>query len=391
MHLIERYVFRRMLGAFAVVFPALSLTIWLSQSLRSISLVTDRGQGLVTFFRITVLIFPALVMIIAPLAVLAAAIYTLNTLNTDSELVSINAGGRSQRILVRPTMALSLLVAAAVATSTLYLTPNSIRASRELVTEVNASVVGSVIREGQFRQLGPGLTVNVRQRDTSGILHGLFVFDTRDSAQTIAYIAARGALVDNPLGKFLLLQDGVIQRQIRKTGAVTIIEFQSYAFDLASLAGRTSASGHSPQEQSTAYLLDPDPSDPYLQSTPGALTAELHDRFSSPLYVFVFGLVPVVFLGQVRSTRGRNVGIIIAAAAATVAVRGLGFVVLGAVRQQPALAPLLYAVPLGAIALSLVAIFAGMRVEAPSWFKALVAANPLARRLAAGQASPASS
>jgi lipopolysaccharide export system permease protein len=371
MNLIERYVLRKLLGAFAIVFPALSLTIWLSQSLRSVSLMTERGQGILTFLRITVLVFPALLMIIAPLSVLIAAIYTLMSLNGDSELVSINASGRSQTALLKPFIIIALLVTAAVASCTLYLTPLSIRASREMISNVNASVVGAVIREGQFRRLGAGLTINVRQRQNDGILNGLFVYDTRDPAMTITYIAAKGALVDNPLGKFLLLQDGVIQRQMRQTGSITVIEFQSYAFDLATLAARTSATDYTPQEQDTLYLFNPSPNDPYFQNSRGEIAAELHDRITSPLYVLVFALVPLVFLGQVRSNRGRNTAIVIVTVMVAVGLRGLGFVVASAVRTRPELVPVLYAIPIGAIVVSLGLIVAGVRIDMPRWLDGL--------------------
>src|SRR5690554_530463 len=102
MKLIERYIFRRTLAGLLVTLSALSATVWLSQALRQFDLVTARGQTLLTFFNVAVLIFPTLVMIIGPVAVLIAVIYTLNGLNSDSELPIISASGGSWAVVLRP-------------------------------------------------------------------------------------------------------------------------------------------------------------------------------------------------------------------------------------------------------------------------------------------------
>ena len=79
------------------------------QALDAFDLVSDRGQSLPTFLKVTGLIFPALVTVIVPVAVLIAVVYTLNQLNTDSELVSVSASGGSWRILLKPVLLLAFL------------------------------------------------------------------------------------------------------------------------------------------------------------------------------------------------------------------------------------------------------------------------------------------
>ncbi len=367
MKLIERYVFRKLLFALLLSFLGLSLTIWLTQILQRFNLVSNRGQSVFTFLELSGLIFPSLVTVIAPVSVLAAMIYVLNTMNTDSELVSIGASGGSSSLLLRPTIAIGILIALVVGLSAVFVTPNTQLASRKLLMRVNAEVVTSVLREGQFLTVAPKLTIQVRHRQANGLLEGIFVFDDRDPDQSIAYLSKTGLVIDNDLGRFLALADGVIQRQERATGNITAIEFQSYVFDLATLQSQQDLPYLQVGERSTWSLMNPESNDPIFQRSPNMLKSELHDRLTAPLYVLVFALLPLAILGQPRTARqGFGLPTVMAVSLA-VDLRGIGFVLNGVVRDVPAIVPVLYIVPILAIIGCLVVIALSIRFTAPHW------------------------
>ena len=74
-----------------------SATLWVTQVLRELDVVTAKGQAIWVFLLMTVLALPALVQIVAPIAFLVATIVTLNSLTTDSELPVISAAGASRQ------------------------------------------------------------------------------------------------------------------------------------------------------------------------------------------------------------------------------------------------------------------------------------------------------
>ena len=90
---IDRYIFRTTLASFAVVLVSLTGVIWITQALRGIDLMTSQGQTVATFLGLTSLVIPALVLIIAPIALMIAISHTLNKLATDSEIIVMNAAG----------------------------------------------------------------------------------------------------------------------------------------------------------------------------------------------------------------------------------------------------------------------------------------------------------
>ena len=110
---IDKYIFRTTLASFALVLVSLTGVIWITQALRGIDLMTSQGQTIITFLGITSLVIPALVLIIAPIALMIAISHTLNKLATNSEIIVMNAAGFSPFRLFRPFFFATCVVALA--------------------------------------------------------------------------------------------------------------------------------------------------------------------------------------------------------------------------------------------------------------------------------------
>ena len=123
---IDRYIFRTTLASFALILVSLTGVIWITQALRGIDLMTSQGQTIVTFLGITSLVIPALVLVIAPIALMIAISHTLNKLATDSEIIVMNAAGFSPFRLFRPFFFATCVVAAIVAFIGAYLAPDTL-------------------------------------------------------------------------------------------------------------------------------------------------------------------------------------------------------------------------------------------------------------------------
>src|SRR5271167_474195 len=112
---VERYLLRTASTAFLTGLTVLTGVIWITQALRQIDLLTSKGQTILIFLTMTGLALPSLVGIIAPVALFAGVLYTLNKLNGDSELVVMAVAGVSPARLLRPVLLLSGLVFGVVA------------------------------------------------------------------------------------------------------------------------------------------------------------------------------------------------------------------------------------------------------------------------------------
>ncbi|WP_428697170.1 LPS export ABC transporter permease LptF [Stappia sp.] len=366
----ERYVFRRLTAVFLVTLAALAGVVWATQALRQLDLVTAKGQTIVQFIGMTMLAMPFLVLAIAPFALLIALIVVLNTLSNDSELIVINASGASRSVLLRPVLCFAAAVSLLCATLSLVLAPAGLAALRDEITQVRVDLVANIVRPGRFIGIEDGLTFHIRNRGGEGQLDGLLMHDERAEDTVFTYEAARGQIVEAAGRTLLVMQDGTIQRRTRANGSISIVRFQSYAFDLSSMVPTGTVSTYKSSERSTLDLIAPDDGDAYAADNRSRLVAELHDRLSQPLYPLAFALIVYLFAGEPKTTRqNRHVAILVALVLA-ILLRTAGFGVLTLVPGLPAARFALYLVPLAAIAVAAWAIAVPRR---PRWMSALAA------------------
>ncbi len=367
MKLIERYIFRRVLAGFLLSFIALSVMVWLATALDQFNLVTEKGQSIALFLSVTLLLLPALVVVICPVALMVGVVYGLNTLNNDSELVVINASGASQWTILRPILAVGLLVTAAMASATLYFSPLALRTWDHIVTDMRSSIISSVLRSGTFMTITDGLTFHIRDRSADGTLEGIFMFDDREPDASLTYLAQKGNIVDGPLGQFLTMNNGTIQRRSKKDNTISIVDFTSYAIDLSNFSSPAQTPDVRPNERTTSYVIHPDPQDRYFQQYPGKFRAELVDRLTTPLYALVFALVPLVFLAQAGTTRQSRAVSISAALWITIGLRAIGFFMPGKVEESAGYVPVMLGVPLLTAILCVGLILLAVQPRPPEW------------------------
>jgi lipopolysaccharide export system permease protein len=363
MKLIERYILRRIASATLLTFLALGAMVWLSQALRQFDLVTANGQAVTTFLQVSALLVPVLVAIVFPISLLIAVVYTFTSLNGDSELVVINASGARQSAVLKPVLIIATVATLIVGSMTLYFSPLALHGWQMLITNVRSNIITQFMQEGKFVSLTPKLTFSMRSRSQDGSLRGIFVSDDREADKTISYLAEKGAILENPLGIFLIMGNGTIQQRSKIDQSISMIEFSSYAFDLSSFTSTGTVPTLKPIERSTAYLISPDPEDPYFREFPAKFRAELNDRLTTPLYCFLFALIPVLFLGQAASTRQSRTASIASASLLTIVIRAIPFFL--PVETSLVAQILAYVLPIGLAVIAIVLILAGVQLRPP--------------------------
>jgi lipopolysaccharide export system permease protein len=324
--LFSRYMFRQAANAFLVILLTLSAVVWLATALKELDLITSRGQGMWLFFQMTLLSLPSLVALIAPNALLMAALYTLDRMNNDSELIVMTAAGAPIWRIGASLFALATLVSIAIVITNLYLTPASMRELRSFITQVRADLISQVLQPGRFSSPEPGLTFHIRDRSPSGDLLGLLVHDERDPKQVMSYLAERG-IITNDEGAYLVMFEGYVHRYDGgdKDKAMQIVAFDQNMLDLSEFNPEDDAvKDLRPRERNLGDLISPRPDDKVAQRHAGRLRAELHDRLSTPLYPLIFAFVAVALLAHARTTRESRWGQILAAAAIAVGLRVAG-------------------------------------------------------------------
>ncbi len=338
---IDRYIFRQMLAALVLMTAGLTALIWLTQSLRFVELVVNRGLSLAVFLKLTGLLIPGFVAVILPITTYVVVHVIYQRLGGDRELTVMRAAGLSPFSLSRPALALALLCTAGCYALNLSIVPTSATAFREFQFEIRNRIMAFLLQDGVFTQIDDDLTVYVRARDQDGTLRGVMVDDGRDRAHRATIFAETGRLVDGANGPRVLLINGSRQELDSQTSRLNILTFRENTIDLAQANKGDQVRLRDIGEMTLPELLNPVPGSVMPREIP-RMRVEAHKRLALPLTCLSFAMVGV--LGALGGGFRRHGGLWrqLATILTVVALVALGLAVDSLAARENALIPLIW-------------------------------------------------
>ena len=339
---ITRYVLRQLIEVTLFVTLALTGVVWLSQSLRFIDLIINRGLSFFTFVYLTFLLLPSFLAVILPVALFCAVAYTYHRLSVDSEIVVLRSAGLSDVALMKPALIMAGIVVALCYAINFYLQPAGFREFKDRQFVIRADFSRILLQEGSFNNLGDGLTVYIRERLANGEVLGILVHDNRDRDAPVTMMAERGVLLKSPDGPFLSLFKGNRQEMNRDRGKLSLLYFDRHNVDLSDLIDAEGPRWREPRERYMHELFG-EPRNDGDRTHMNDLRGEGHARLVSPLYSLVLTLIALAsLLGGEFNRRGRTARMVFTGVIA-VAFQGLALGLTYAIVKMPLLTPLPYA------------------------------------------------
>src|SRR5471030_1616011 len=122
---LDSYIFRQVLLALVVATGGLTALIWLTQSLRFVDLVVNRGLSFAVFLHLTSLLIPSFIAVILPITTYVVIQFVYQRMATDRELTVMRAAGLSPWALARPALAVALLATVTGYSLSLWMVPAS--------------------------------------------------------------------------------------------------------------------------------------------------------------------------------------------------------------------------------------------------------------------------
>jgi lipopolysaccharide export system permease protein len=320
----DRYIFKDLIVATVFVAVVLALVILLTESLKFLELIINSGASSGSFWILTLLSMPRFFEIILPIATMAATIFVYNRMTMDSELIVMRATGFSPLRLARPALMLSLVTSRVLLFTTVWRTPVSVSNMEVLREEIKAQFSTLLFREGVFNPVGPGLTIYIRERASSGELHGLMIHDSRAQNKTpVTIVARRGKLEIGDKGQQVVVFDGSRQQINPGTNTLTQLDFDRYTIDLPDGSGPAQQHWRGPEERSLRELTHLDPQDAADKGLRREFRMEYNRRLATPLLTFSFTSMALALLlaGHLdRRGQGRRIA---AAVICAVLIQGL--------------------------------------------------------------------
>jgi lipopolysaccharide export system permease protein len=339
---LDRYVLRQLLAALIAATGALVALIWLTQSLRFVGLVVNRGLSLLVFLQLTSLLIPNFVAVILPITTFVVIQFVYQRLSGDRELTVMRAAGLSPFALSRPALGLTALSMALCFVLNIWVVPKSFAVFRQYQFEIRNRMAAFLLQEGVFTPISDQLTVYIRYRDPDGTLRGIMVEDDRQKDTRATILAERGRLIETNGPPRVLLLNGSREEIDKKTGRLNVLTFAQNAIDLTDSTKDDGVHFRDATEMSIAELLHPDPRQLSNAHDYGKFVVEAHRRMTAPLTVFSFAMVAMVSVLTGAFRRHGGVLRPLVAVGAVVGLLALGLAISNLAARSPALVGLIW-------------------------------------------------
>ncbi len=314
---LTRYIFWQLLMGLVLVTVSLACVVWLSQSLRFVDMIINRGLSVGAFVTLTGLMIPNFLTAILPISLFAVITFTYHRMIMDRELMVMRAAGQGPLQLAKPAILLALIVVVIGYALSTYLVPASYAKFRDMQWNIRYSFSHVLLREGTFNEAARGITVYVRQRTDNGELLGILAHDGRDKKRSYTLMSERGVIINGKDGARVIMFNGSRQDFDKKTKKLSILYFDRYVFKLDPQKTSSKTRFREARERSMAELLNLDTSGMNSNAI-GKFHMELRNRLIQPWTALGFAIIALsVFMSGSFSRRGEGHRVVLAIVLAT--------------------------------------------------------------------------
>jgi lipopolysaccharide export system permease protein len=338
-----RYINFQLFMPLVVITVTLTGIIWLTQSLRFIDLIVNRGLGVSTFLYLSSLIIPSLLMISLPVGLYCATVMVYNRLTLDREILVLKSAGLSRMALAKPALIIASTVVIFNYFLSLYLLPVSYREFKDTQIFVRDNYAAVMLQEGVFSNPVQGMTVYIDARQPDGLLKGILVHDTRTPQRPMTLMAQEGRMIQTEFGPRFDMINGNRQ-EIGENGNLSVLYFDRYAMDISVYAESTTNRVKDEKERFLHELLFPEES--LGESMRSKLIVEGHHRLAWPLFCFAVTLIAISALLSGQFNRRGQFRRIVFASVIAASVLVLDLALKNVASSSRLLIPLLYLNPI---------------------------------------------
>lgn len=286
MKILNVYVLKQLLVGFCVVLFGMTTLVWLTQSLKMLDMIVTKGVSVGIFLKMTMLVLPNFIQILTPLSLFAVVLFVFSRMQSDKELMVMQAVGMSRRQIITAPLVLASVLACIGYFLTLFLIPQSNTDLREMKWKIRNDLSHLLLQEGQFNSFKNGLTLYVRERAPDGTVQGVIAYDAKDPEKVAMLIAQKGTIFQEDKGVQVVFQEGTRQEFSPATRQFSVLKFETYTmwFDDKNTSGVRRSDI---REYPMAQLLSEPPAG-ISKSDARKFKVEALKRLVQPLYNFTF-------------------------------------------------------------------------------------------------------
>ena len=205
MKLIDRYILRELAPPFFVGVLVFTFLLLMSQILRLMELIVNKGVPAGTILRLVLYLVPSILVLTVPMSVFLATVVTFGRLSAENELTALKTGGYSLLRLALPVAFFSACAYALTSWLIISALPDGNQAFRASMFEIVRTKASVGLQEKVFNDDFEGLVIYVNHIPQTGnpVMEGIFISDARPEkrqppGEPLTIIAKRGRLIVDP-------------------------------------------------------------------------------------------------------------------------------------------------------------------------------------------------
>ena len=287
---LDFYIAKQILIGFLLVTFSLMSILWLSQSLRFVELVTNKGLPTGLFIELTSLLMPRLFVILSPIALFISVLFVFNRLLSDRELVVMKAAGISPWQNARPVFIMgAIFILFSLYVSNIVI-PRAEKAFAELEWKVKNDLSHLLFREGEFTTIQPNLTIFISKQEKDGSISGILINDERNPKTKVSITADKGRIVYTEDTPKIILIHGSRQEINKETFQFNSVAFDRYSINFGAQSLRQKKA-FNVREQSLKTLLNALSDETLPKETARKYFIEGNKRILSAMHNILFALL----------------------------------------------------------------------------------------------------
>lgn len=284
------YISKQIFIGFLLVTFSLMSIIWLTQSLKFVELITNKGLPVSIFVEMTSLLMPRIFIILAPISLFVATLFTYNRMISDREMSVMKAAGISPAQSAKPAFLVGLFMSFFCIYVNNIGIPAAEKAFNELEWQVKNDVSHLMFREGEFTTMQPNLTVFITTHEKDGSIGGILVNDERKPNTKTTVSAERGRIVYTEKGPRIIMVNGVRQEVNTSNSQFSSLSFDRYSVDFGTV-GSKKAKETGAREKSLWELLNAKNDTSLTPKEVSRYIVEGCKRILNPFYNLLFSLL----------------------------------------------------------------------------------------------------
>ena len=238
-----KYFFQEFLSLLTLIILSLACVVWAVQAVNFLDLVTEGGHSFRLYFSYTILSLPKIIARLLPFSFLIALILTILKFEKDNELIILWTSGLNKIKIVNLVLLISILVTLFQLIMSSTISPRALYMSRGIIKNSDLSFFPSLVKEKKFNDTVKGLTIFVESKKNNN-LKNIFLRDDSGDLESSTIIAKSGYVIKKDGYDFLILFDGIVQKEkIKNNGVkeskISTINFTKTEINLSRYAAHT--------------------------------------------------------------------------------------------------------------------------------------------------------